>query len=158
SLGNSSAGVDLTSSGTIVGGASAGAGNLISGSASIGVIIRAGSGILVQGNFIGTDITGTQPLGNAPQGVRLVNASSIPIGGPIVAARNIISANGAEGVRIETGSGNVVQGNFIGTDVTGTTLLGNNGDGVDALTSGTLIGGASISPGSPPGNLISGSR
>ena len=80
---------------------------------------RAGNQVL--GNFIGTDITGTLDLGNSQEGVRIENAPSNSIGGSTATDRNLISANHT-GVAI-TGPqalGNVVQGNFIGTDITGT--------------------------------------
>src|SRR5438270_123919 len=52
-----------------------------------------------------------------------VEAASNTVGGTTSAARNLISGNGT-GVLVATGSGNVVEGNFLGTDVTGTLPLG----------------------------------
>ena len=81
-----------------------------------------GSGHTVQGNLIGTDVTGTLALGNTAVGV-VFNASNNLIGGTTIDARNIISANG-RGIDLFGGSNNTVQGNFIGTDVTGTIAFG----------------------------------
>ena len=91
---------------------------MISGN-NVGLLIigTAATGNQVLGNFIGTDITGTLDLGNSQEGVRIDNAPGNTIGGTTAAARNVISAN-HWGVVI-TGPqaiGNVVQGNFIGTD------------------------------------------
>src|SRR4029077_9387037 len=114
-----------------------------------------GTGNTVQGNFIGTDISGTLALGNTDRGV-FVNGSNDLIGGTTVAARNIISANN-RGVDLFGGSNDTVQGNFIGTDVTGTVALSNPNAGVNINgTSNNLIGGLTATPGTPPGNLISG--
>lgn len=94
----------------------------------------------MQGNFIGTDVTGTADLGNSGSGIRLDAPNNI-VGGRTPEARNIISGN-ESGMRIE-GEGNLVQGNFIGTDVTGTADLGNFGYGVLlADVDDTTIGGA----------------
>src|SRR5207247_1794317 len=108
-------------------------------------------------NLIGTDVTGTLALGNTGPGVD-INASNNLVGGATTDARNVISANN-RGVDLFGGSSNAVQGNFIGTDVTGTIALGNPNVGVN-LNSGVsdTIGGLTATPGTPPGNLISGNN
>src|SRR5439155_10617227 len=97
------------------------AGNIRSGNGS-GVIIQGGSGQLVQGNFIGLDATGASALGN---GVGLdLRSNGALIGGNTAAARNIIAGGNQTGISISGASGSVIQGNFIGTDATGTLGLG----------------------------------
>jgi titin len=158
-LGNASYGVYiLGTADNTVGGAVAGAGNLISGNDRSGVFIypATATGNRVEGNLIGTDITGAASLGNRGDGVLMDYALDNTIGGTVAEARNVISGNGAVGVRIFwglTAMGNQVQGNFIGTDVSGTTALGNADHGV-AITNGpaNTIGG--MVPGA--GNVISG--
>jgi hypothetical protein len=138
-----------------IGGTTPDARNLISGNIGNGISFG-GTGNVVQGNLIGTNITGTLALGNTGPGVEL-NGSNELIGGTTVDARNIISGNN-RGVDIGGGDSNTVQGNFIGTDVTGTIALSNPNLGLN-LNSGvsnTLIGGLTTTPGMPPGNLISG--
>src|SRR5205823_6110222 len=98
---------------------------------------------VVQGNFIGTDRTGTKRLDNAWAGIGL-DANFVHIVG------NVISGNGIWGVT-GGGGGNVFQGNFIGTDVTGTKALANAADGI-------FIGGTETYGGAGAGNLISGNR
>jgi titin len=132
-LGNAEAGISLHSqaSGIVIGGTVPGARNVISGNDADGVWIAENSNSnLVLGNFIGTDASGTLPLGNARHGVRVTDSSENVVGGSVPGARNIISGNGGSGVVIEGRRGNKVRGNFIGTDVTGARDLGNARHGV----------------------------
>ncbi|HEY3600984.1 MAG TPA: hypothetical protein VGK72_03425, partial [Chthoniobacterales bacterium] len=141
-----------------VGGTTPAARNLISGNIGNGVELGSGSGNTVQGNLIGTDLTGTIALGNTGRGVNTDGTNTL-IGGPMVDARNVISGNN-RGVDLFGGSNHTVQGNFIGTDVTGTVALSNPNLGLDfnSGVSGCLIGGLTATPGTPPGNLISGNN
>ena len=76
---------------------------------------------LIQGNYIGTDAAGTVALGNGEDGVYLQDGSNNTVGGTTAAARNVISGNGWSGLTFDgTGTGNVVQGNYIGTNAAGT--------------------------------------
>jgi CSLREA domain-containing protein len=115
----------------LIGGRTASARNLISGGQFDGVRIRNAPGNRVEGNFIGTDVTGTVEMGNLGNGVYLENASRSAIGGLLSSARNVISGNHSRGVMIASGSiDNTVASNYIGTDVTGTADLGNFLDGI----------------------------
>jgi hypothetical protein len=143
-------------SNNLIGGTTAGAGNLISGN-GYGLIIHSSFNV-VQGNFIGTDVTGTAPLGNVY--ALTITGSNNLIGGTTAEARNLISSNGIQGTigyGIEIffgGTNNRVQGNYIGTDVTGTSALGNTyGVYINGGTN-NLIGGTT----SGAGNLISGNQ
>jgi CSLREA domain-containing protein len=144
----------LGASNNLIGGSVPGAGNVISGNTADGVTIAdAGTtGNIVAGNFIGTDVTGTQDVGNAFDGVVMVDGTSENlIGGTEAGAGNVLSGNGANGVAIyQVGTmGNLVQGNHIGSDVTGTLALNNSGHGVAiaAGASNNLIGGTSSGAG-----------
>jgi titin len=165
-LGNQT-GVMITGSRNVVGGTTAGAGNLISGNGGAGVEMG-GQGVTgnqVQGNQIGTDVSGTQALGNAV-GVQLdAGASADTIGGTAAGSSNTISGNSGDGIDISGASGNVVQGNLIGTDVSGTAALGNGSDGVAILNgSDNTVGGTTtaaanvISANGGSGVLISGAN
>jgi parallel beta-helix repeat protein len=103
---------------------------------------------VVQGNFIGTDPTGTLPRGNQFGGVYIFSGINITVGGATAAARNIISgatAAGGTGVAVQGGANNLIQGNYIGTDVTGEYNLGNISDGVFVFGStGTRVSGNQI--------------
>jgi hypothetical protein len=155
-IGNAGSGVNVyNSNDNTIGGTISGAGNVISANGGEGIIIAGQArNNVVQGNFIGTDSTGTAALGNSGNGVNLYFTNNNTIGGATPGARNIISGNGIEGVPISGGaSNNSVQGNFIGTDITGTRILGNRFSGVGLFnTSDNTIGGTA----SGAGNLISG--
>jgi CSLREA domain-containing protein len=161
-LGNSDKGVLVVAGAVdnLIGGTFTGAGNIISGNGDFGVLIGydGTSGNQVQGNFIGTDIHGIVGIANASGGIGIFGPTSDNlIGGTTAAARNIISGNGNTGVTIccDGATRNLVKGNFIGTDVSGTLSLGNAGDGVSIYQSAdNTIGG--IEAGA--GNLISGNQ
>ncbi len=146
--------IDFGASSNTVGGMTAGARNVLSGNGASGVrIAEAGTNSnVVQGNDIGTDVSGTRALGNAFHGV-LIQRGAInnQIGGHAPGTGNVISANAIEGVTFAdaTTTGNSVQGNLIGTDRSGTLALGNQGDGVSASFSAfnNTIGGTAAGAG-----------
>ena len=63
----------------------------------------------VQGDYIGTDITGTVALPNGDDGVYISGgAANNTIGGTVTGARNLISGNAGEGVdMLDTDTGNL---------------------------------------------------
>jgi titin len=156
SLANGNAGVFLVQGANLN---TVGAGNVISANSANGVQME-GAGVVgnvVLGNLIGTDVSGSAALANGAAGVLLANAvSQNTIGGTAIGAGNLVSGNGDGGVVFGDGgpSGNVVQGNRIGTDIHGTAKLGNATDGIDidAGATGNTLGGTA--PGAA--NLISG--
>ncbi len=131
--------------GNTIGGTTADARNTITGNNNGVYITGAGAtGNVVEGNFIGTGSDGLTSLGNAVDGVVVDNAPGNTIGGTASGAGNVISGNN-RGIVI-TGSGStadLVQGNCIGTDLTGTANIHNQVDGVliTATASGNTIGG-----------------
>ena len=147
----------IASANNTIGGTGPGEGNLISDSGHNVVIIGAGAtGNQIQGNLIGTDITGTAVLNNSSIGVYMGSgANNNTVGGTVPGARNIISGH-SEGIKLEGANitGNVIQGNYIGTDITGTAALGNSQFGVYLINgpSNNTIGGASPSE----RNIVSG--
>jgi titin len=132
-----------------VGGTTPGAGNVISGNGT-GVALGVTTGNMILGNYIGTDATGTAELGNLT-GVSMFRGTGNKIGGTTAGAGNVISANSGVGVNMDSTVGNVVAGNYIGTDANGSAELG-NGDGV--VISAHQYGGDSYSA---TGNTIGGS-
>ncbi len=99
----------------------------------------------VEGNFIGTDITGTHALGNHSSGIVIYEgASGTSIGGTAPGSRNVISGNTLWAVEMDNSEtrNNVVEGNHLGTDLTGTKALGNDGGVlIDNFAADNRIGG-----------------
>jgi hypothetical protein len=160
-MGNNGVGVSIGNGAqnNTIGGSSPGERNVISANQFEGVSIgeTGTNSNVVIGNYIGTDVTGSDWLGNGREGVWIGNAAQWNvIGGSTEGERNVISANNWNGVNIWGwgANNNVVRGNYIGTDASGTIPLGNSGGGV------SISGGAQnnrIGGGGPgEGNLISG--
>src|SRR5262245_9836527 len=149
----SSTGVEIASgTANTIGGTVPGTRNVISGH-FIGVRLSSDSNI-VQGNLIGTDVTGNAAIGKSSSGISVSGDKNL-IGGVVLGARNVISGN-ATGINVVTAVDTVVQGNFIGTNATGTATIGNTIAGIKVLnhSDNMLIGGTVAGA----GNLISGNR
>jgi len=142
---------------------SSGPSNVISANGNNGIYLHDTSSPvvnnLIEGNYIGTDIGGNlakdpnqQTFGNGGDGIFLdFCANSNTVGGTTGGARNIISNNDKNGVELG-GKTNVIAGNYIGTDLTGMSGLGNLQDGVrQSNGDANTIGGTS----SASGNVIS---
>jgi uncharacterized repeat protein (TIGR01451 family)/CSLREA domain-containing protein len=121
----------------------------------VGIRLMTLGGNTIQGNYIGTDASGSVAKGYST-GVSISDSSSNTIGGTSPAERNIISGNGTSGINIygSSSAGNVVTGNYIGTDPTGTMAVPNfNGVSFQA-TSNNSVGGSTAAE----ANLISGNK
>src|SRR5262249_45850165 len=116
-------------------------GLVINGFASRGIrILHVDANVVrntIAGNFIGTDVTGRVALSNYI-GIAIDGGQYNTVGGTTPGDRNLISGNTLRGINLYgNGAGpkrDQVQGNYIGTDVTGTAALG-NGIGVWILSS-----------------------
>ena len=164
SVGNAGFGVYVTgaSTNTLIGTNGDGSndaaeGNVISSNAA-GIVLDASgtSNTLIYANYIGTDWTGLLARGNSGDGINISSgATSNYVGGTGV-RRNVIAANGQDGVQIdgEATDGNFIQNNFIGVGADGSTVLGNGGDGIyiSGGADNTTIGGNGL------GNVIMGNR
>ena len=158
--GASGDGIDVGQIGTgpsnvTIGGTTPGAGNVISANSFQGILLFNDlNGVNVQGNLIGTDATGHVSLGSQVVGI-FINTTSpgaATIGGTTAAARNVISGN-QDGFDLNTFStGITIQGNYIGTDISGSNAIPNASRGMFVSTNNTIIGGTAAGA----GNLISG--
>ena len=143
-IGNDQSGIWMSgASGNTIGGIAPGARNVISGNLVDGITGIGSSDNLIQSNYVGTDASGSFAIGNGEDGVYLQDGSNNTVGGTTAAARNVLSGNGWSGLTFfGTGSDNVAQGNYIGTNAAGTGPLGNLEQGVLIATPGpTTIGG-----------------
>ncbi len=105
------------------------------------------TGTLIENNLIGIDLTGA-PIGTTYDGIQIANAPDNTIRG------NVIANSGYNGIRLLNAgaTGNIVQGNLIGTALDGTTPMGNALAGILIKNApGNQIGG--MEPGE--GNTIS---
>lgn len=135
-------------------------GNVISANGGDGVLITNGATYnTLSGNFIGTDATGLQPLGNTFDGVAILNGSNNNslIGTTFVQQPfvylNLICANGGNGLRIDNSDNTTVQANSFGLADDNYTPLGNQLDGVliEGTSTNTQFGGVI-----PLGNISAG--
>jgi titin len=126
-------GIDLNGSGNVIGGTTSSDRNVIRDGAQEGIsgCGSAVTGNQILGNYVGVNNTGNQAAQNNFGGVFLCyGASGNTIGGSSAGARNVISGHWNPGVRLMgAGPDNVVQGNYIGLDATGSFAIG-NGTGV----------------------------
>lgn len=95
--------------------------------------------VRIEGNFVGTDPSGTEALGNRGDGIEL-DASDSVVGGSTVAKRNLISGNDVDGLSLSGANDVRVENNLIGTKADGVGALGNLFNGVDTSdTAGVSI-------------------
>ena len=141
-----------------IGGTTPGAKNVVSGNVGAGILIQdvGTMGNQVLGNFVGTNPTGTAGLAN-DSGIGILNgAAENIIGGTAAGAGNLVSGNNFIGIQLQ-GNGssqNIVQGNIVGLDVSGTqTIMNVVGIGVNDAQNNQIGGSTAAS-----GNLISGNQ
>ena len=152
--------------GDTIGGTTPAARNIISGTSKGGILANDGTvDLLIEGNYIGLDVTGTQALPNSPGGVILgadwydlagkshtgTPVAASTIGGEAAGAGNVISGNTGPGISIfgltsvttTESLKNAISGNLIGTDASGVNALGNQGDGIvfQSYAGGNTVGG-----------------
>ena len=134
-------------------------GNLISGNNANGVLIDTGSqNNMLNGNFVGTSANGDAAIGNALDGVAIVNSDNNSLIGcqsfnnPFV-YYNVLSGNGGNGLSVTDSNNTVIQANFLGVGANNATVLANQLDGilVRGSSANTTIGGVI-----PLGNVSAG--
>ncbi|MEM7037400.1 MAG: T9SS type A sorting domain-containing protein, partial [Bacteroidota bacterium] len=154
-MGNAENGIAVNAANNItIGGTGTFDGNVIANHNFHAIVLNGGSNnSTVQGNFCGTNAAGTAAIGNDDSGVIVINTSGVQIGGTVPGARNILSGSLSEyGIFVISSDNVVIEGNAIGTDITGTNPLPNADGGVrlDFNANQNTVGGSA--PGA--GNLI----
>ena len=112
-------------------------GNLISGNLR-GVVLEESTNVVVRGNLIGTDVTGTSALGNSTTGVAIVGGTGHTIGGVSDDERNVISGNG-DGLDVFRSNAVTISGNYVGTSADGLSAIANSDDGIVVSYSAATI-------------------
>lgn len=152
--------LDNLGGGGIIGGASAQARNVISGNTFSAVYVFAQFGganpqiLRVLGNYFGTDVGGTQPIGNGTnpespsQPVSTISAfganrCGMEIGGTASGEGNLIAFGGAAGVQIASCGD---------TPILGNRFHRNRGVGIDLSETSNADGYTPNDPGDPDGN------
>jgi len=144
--------IGVLSSGCQIGGTASGAGNVIGNWAANAVQISSDAAT-VQGNFVGTDATGTVKLNprGGLNGISILAGSGIVIGGSVAGAGNVISGASGSGIVTAGGSASTstIRGNKIGTDITGTLPIANALSGICILNASStgIIGGTGVGDG-----------
>jgi hypothetical protein len=121
---------------------------VISGNAMGISVAGATSAVIVKGNYIGTDWTGTVDLGNGTGVALSPGTAGNIIGGLGIGERNLISGNALYNVHLLSSSNNAIIGNTIGPDVndSGVAMTSGTGLRIEGTSSGNTIG---------PDNVIS---
>ena len=136
-----------TAAGTVIKG-------LITSSTADSILVNA-SDVKIQGNFIGTNATGTARASVSSFGIRHNVGDNLTIGGPNAADRNLLVGGGQGGAIIgfsPVSTGHLIQGNFIGTDVTGTIALADvSAVGLDNVNNAQVLN--NLISGNPGGGL-----
>lgn len=136
--------------------------NVISGNTHVGITVRGDNNVII-GNYIGTDATGTVSVPNGMEGVWIASgAENNVVGGSSLGEHNVISGNRLFGVSISGSgaTGNVVKGNYIGVDATGSARLTNrygvviSGGVQNNIVGGTAPGERNVISGNGNGVLI----
>jgi hypothetical protein len=150
SLQNVSDGIAIIhgSQSNVIGGAIAGAGNVISGNGGSGVFLGdpGTDGNTIQGNYIGLNAAGSVAVPNLFFGIEIDSGpGGNTLGGTHVLERNVISGNGAAGVTVygTNTAKNIIVGNYIGLNAYGSDAIPNTGNGVEICqgASDTVVGG-----------------
>lgn len=147
-------GLDIHGSGSVIGGDTPAARNVISGNLGPGVDTHGASSITIEGNFIGTNAAGNAAVANS-SGI-FAFLSNVIIGGPAIGQANVISGNTRAGIHFESVTDSQVLGNYIGTAADGVTPVPNvdPGNGIEIYTdvagrpsTGNAIGGGGVNLG-----------
>jgi hypothetical protein len=132
---NGGPGSGSTAAGSVIGGTTPQSRNIVVNNNEAGIFITPSAvETTVEGNFIGVDATGQSCVANGISGITGLYSSNT-IGGTLAGARNVITCNSNNmdiNDKYDSGhaTGGLLQGNYLGVDVTGTKGLSSSGDGV----------------------------
>ena len=148
---------DATTTNVTIGGSSAGERNVISGNSTGGIQVQGGATyVTIKGNYVGLNAAGTAAVANGSAGINVTGSGTgyVTIGGTSAGDRNIVSGNtSTAGIQTQSNASHVtIQGNYLGTDPTGTSAIPNTYGMLILATTDSSIGGTATGA----GNLVSG--
>ena len=123
---NGSSGIEIAGGmNATIGGVTASARNVIAGNTGYGISVHPGASanVLIEGNYLGTDVTGTKTFGSEGGDVSVSGSGGVTVGGAAPGAGNLISSATSQNIDVSGGSGDLIQGNLIGTDATGSVAI-----------------------------------
>ncbi|MEM9530872.1 MAG: right-handed parallel beta-helix repeat-containing protein [Pseudomonadota bacterium] len=122
-----------------IGGSAPGEGNVISANEHDGIGVSGGAtGIVIEGNLIGTDASGLEPRGNRFSAVAIFSGENT-VGGLAPGAGNVLADSGVFGITIDGADNNQVLGNLVGIGIDGITPLGNRGSTLGGTGTGIFL-------------------
>ena len=153
---NAGDGLEIGGASTIlIGGSSYNLRNVIGNNMQVGIRLSNSTvSTFIKANFIGLSANGAA-AGNTGNGIQSNTATSMTIGGSVLAERNVIGSNGGDGMNLNIITGLTIQNNYIGFDSTGLLARGNLNDGIEisgTSSSTVLVGGATSGLGNVIGN------
>ncbi len=123
-----------------IGGNTSSARNIISGNRKSGIYINGATSNIIIGNYIGIYSPGLSSLANNEYGIYIKNGNNTMIGSTgTMAIGNTISGNGNCGIKIENSESIKIQGNFIGTNASGTSPIANGSNGIHIVKGSYII-------------------
>jgi hypothetical protein len=141
--------IQVNGSGNTIGGTEPADRNIVAGGGFTVFVPGGADNTVIQGNYIGVDVSGNVALPAAIDGVA-IGSNGNTIGGSAAGAGNVIVAISNDNIGLRQGSNNIVEGNLIGTNATGTAALGGVNQGI--------IGESQVGSATIVGNLISGAN
>ncbi len=149
--GNTVDGITISANNNTIGTSAAADRNVSSGNDDEGVDVDPGvTGIVIQGNYIGTNAMGTAVVPNGiladpNSGGVILGGTGTLFGGSLLGQGNLVSGNTIDGIHI-AGNGNLLYGNLIGTNAAGTAGIANSGPGIRIIGGGSnnSIGGSAV--------------
>ena len=142
SNGNSDVTVNAGSANNVIGGTTPDTRNVLSGAGTgVDITLNSGGGNLFEGNYVGTDATGTSAVPNL-DGLDESGTGDTIGGTDDPALANVFSGNDRSGVLLGLAVNDVLEGNLIGINAQRTATLTNGSFGILAAGgSGNVIGG-----------------
>lgn len=119
--------------------------NVVSGNGGIGIELNSRvADNTIKGNVIGLNASANTKISNGNGGIGLIeDVTNTTIGGTADGDENIIAGNESHGIDVNelSGDGTIIIGNYIGTNSSEATGLGNSQNGISIGAADVVVGG-----------------